>query len=262
MENRKTVLISDLSEGKTSPRVIATDWQRIPYTCREFSGVMVMAHGTMSVPDICLDPKLTGWYRIYTGMLHTVGDEGADNLTGFALSSDRFPRYFEHYYQGNFDRAPLIAEAFWKAADMTGQSVRIIHPENGRPCLSNAAYLKFVPMSGEEVAEELADRPMHPAKSSSQPTICMRRFAKIRRQRRILLPKLPPLPKVMRRTLCLNTTSMQKIRRLPIGFSQAWTGMRHLPAQATGFSTHPEQVLLQGEKTHIPPWRSMLDPSA
>lgn len=158
MENRKTVLISDLSEGKTSPRVIATDWQRIPYTCREFSGVMVMAHGTMSVPDICLDPKLTGWYRIYTGMLHTVGDEGADNLTGFALSGDRFPRYFEHYYQGNFDRAPLIAEAFWKAADMTGQSVRIIHPENGRPCLSNAAYLKFVPMSGEEVAEELADR--------------------------------------------------------------------------------------------------------
>lgn len=162
MPERKTVVISDLGsalpEDAAVPRVTPDKWQAVPYVCDEFTGTMVIAHGTMRVPDLTLDPGLSGWYRVFTGMLHTVGDDGAANLTGFRLSEDKYPRYFEHGFYGDFARAPYLMEAEWKAADMTGQKVHILHPEGGHPCLSNAAFLKFVPMDDAEVLSELADR--------------------------------------------------------------------------------------------------------
>ena len=75
MQTQNAVLISDLSEGKTTVRVTPDDWQRIPYACRDFSGVMLMAHGTMTVPDVTVSPGMLLWHRTYTGMLYTVGEE-------------------------------------------------------------------------------------------------------------------------------------------------------------------------------------------
>jgi hypothetical protein len=49
-------------------------------------------------------------------------------------------------------------EALWKCADMTGQRIEISKVQNGIPHTANILWLRFVPMTADETAQELSRR--------------------------------------------------------------------------------------------------------
>jgi hypothetical protein len=105
------------------------------------------------VPELVIDPKVSGWYRIHVGLY---GDEievwSRPHLLG-KLSGEPFPEYLQTP-RGATSR---VAEAYWKAADLTGKTIHILQPpapmaHKGAGWMGGISHIRLVPMSEQEVA--------------------------------------------------------------------------------------------------------------
>ena len=105
------------------------------------------------VPELVIDPKVTGWHRIYVGLYREDNDLWSPPLLYGKLSGDPFPEFLQAPH-GATGRA---AEAYWKAADLTGKKIHVSqppapmpHPGAGR--MGGITHLRLVPMTVQEVA--------------------------------------------------------------------------------------------------------------
>ncbi len=118
----------------------------------------------LRVPELVIDPKLSGWHRIYAGMYHDdVEAFSRPHLMG-KLSGEKF---------GEFLQAPngtqgRVGEVYWKAADLTGKSIHIMQPpgpmaRRGSGWMGGISHLRLVPMTAEEVAAAKREIELPPA---------------------------------------------------------------------------------------------------
>ena len=137
-----------------SPDGLKSKWRAVPYRTGDICGTMLSSLPEGTPEDICFDPQLTGWHKIYIAV------PAFHNLElNIKLSQDK----------GFFKVGPSVAtsincthieESFWRYAKMDGQAFIVsksyMDPRNPRP--SMLAWLRFVPMTEEEVAALLAER--------------------------------------------------------------------------------------------------------
>lgn len=135
-----------LMTGKPSDEVPAKGlWQVLP-----------MARFTpYRVPELSIDPKATGWYRIHVGLFRDEVDGmwSPPHLLG-KLSGERFPEFL----QAPHGASGRVAEAYWKAADLTGKKIIIEQPHApmahvGAGWMGGISHVRLVPMTEEEVVQ-------------------------------------------------------------------------------------------------------------
>lgn len=106
------------------------------------------------VPELVIDPKATGWYRIHVGLYRDDLDElWSPPLLMGKLTGERFAEYLQAP-RGSTGR---VAEARWKAADLTGKKIHILQPPAPMPhagagWMGGITHLRLVPMTEQEVA--------------------------------------------------------------------------------------------------------------
>ena len=149
MNDRKEIFITDLASA-FEPKALISEassnsvWRAIPYEATEFSGVMLAALGTSRPEDICFDPKLTGWYKIF---VLTVGMPSL--RLHLKLSSDES---FEELESTN-TKYTTVEESLWRYADMTGETITLSKKRFNIDFPATLAGFRFVPMTNDEVAE-------------------------------------------------------------------------------------------------------------
>ncbi len=102
------------------------------------------------VPSFEFDPMVRGWYRIYVGLYHQ--GKNPESRLLMKLSSQPYPEYV----QTPSNTKNKVAEVFWRAADLTGNTIRIEqplapmpHPDHG--WLGGITHVRLVPMSSADV---------------------------------------------------------------------------------------------------------------
>ncbi len=157
---RKEVLISDLSVARPksalADRYVAGKWKLLPYEADKFSGVMLGAVGSRDAAPVKLPLKVRGWYEIYVAFYPTFHP----CCVRLRLSSDRAYRKFT--VEQKYDFTKLLAEVeerFWKAADLTGESIQIAPYKITETTVDNyIAYVRLVPLSPAKVRALKKDR--------------------------------------------------------------------------------------------------------
>lgn len=105
------------------------------------------------VPELVVDPKATGWYRIYAGLYYdNIEIWSTPHLFG-KISGEPFPEFL----QAAYPTKSRVAETYWKAADLTGKKIHIIDPpapmaHKGAGWMGGISHLRLVPMNEAEVA--------------------------------------------------------------------------------------------------------------
>ncbi|MBE5786498.1 MAG: hypothetical protein E7324_03045 [Clostridiales bacterium] len=156
MENRKEVLFKDLAElcepkENISPVRELGKWNAVPYETRDIKGSMLVSLQEGHPGDVFLAPELTGWYKIL------VGQYRYSHLFSLKLTDDRGFTYIAPDGDAAY-ASHSISEVYWKAADMTGQTVTIRKHSKCMPQNAAIAWFRFVPMTDEEVAAFKADQ--------------------------------------------------------------------------------------------------------
>src|SRR5262245_5195275 len=105
------------------------------------------------VPPLVVDPKVSGWHKIYIGLYHERMEPVIQPQLFGRLSSEPYPEYLRtpQFHKGR------IAEVYWKAADLTGQKIHLEQPpapmpHPGHGWLGGVTHLRLVPLSEAEVA--------------------------------------------------------------------------------------------------------------
>ena len=148
-------VISDFSLAVTekerlSCQTLPDRWETVSYETAEISGSLLVASEQSLPAPVTVDPWLVGWHRIYVCMT----DIGGGNHIDLKLTDDAFPTTVA---PGRLTRYAMwtptenAEEAFWKCADMTGQKVEISKVKNKIPHTANILWLRFVPMSDDEI---------------------------------------------------------------------------------------------------------------
>ena len=162
---RKEVIISDLSSAviekdRLSPVSSPDRWECTGYSTKDIKGSFLFAGERTSPPPLTIDPKLGGWYRIYVCMAD-FGGAFASHID-LRLTSDEYSRSMRAGDIGRYvvwSKTEAVEESFWRCADMTGQSVTVSKIDTGLPFRANIFWLRFEPMSDDEVTEYLSKRP-------------------------------------------------------------------------------------------------------
>lgn len=144
---RKELFVTDLPAVFEPKENIVTDvideskWCAFTYDNNEFSGVALISNRGWCPEDISYNPQLTGWYKI-----HVTFSEFIKPYMFMKLTSDNDYSIHTTMRIGNEQQE----EAFWRCADMTGESIhitkKIVPGHHAAICA-----LRFVPMSDEEV---------------------------------------------------------------------------------------------------------------
>jgi hypothetical protein len=105
------------------------------------------------VPALVVDPKATGWYRLYVGLYQDTRDPWIRPQLFGRLSDEPYPEYL---------RVPQhtkarVAEVHWRIADLTGRKIHIEQPPAPMPhpgygWLGGVTHLRLVPLSKAEVS--------------------------------------------------------------------------------------------------------------
>ncbi len=103
------------------------------------------------VPDIEVDPKARGWHRIHVGLFHQGENPEARLLA--KVTAQPYPEYL----QTPANTKGRTAEVYWRAANLSGQKIRIQQPPAPTPhpglgWLGGISHLRLVPMSEQDVA--------------------------------------------------------------------------------------------------------------
>jgi hypothetical protein len=148
---RQEIYLTDLGklanpqEHAASIRV--TDkWEVVPYETSERSGTLLAAVKNVKPDPVTFTLGLTGWYRIYV-CLPGYGSFGSYAIN-LQLTNDKSyaqlcPSGQAH---GKFE------EIYWKSADLTGQDITLSKFKTGIDHDAMLAWLRFVPMSDDEIA--------------------------------------------------------------------------------------------------------------
>jgi len=156
--DRVEVVFSDLG-AQCTPRAYLSDkrelykWCAVPFATARYRGSMLNSMTRGRPQPVILEPELTGWYRIFIGM-------GPWNASvNLKLRSDGACTNFgwQNPYGGRYVEHNAVEEVYWKAADMTGESVVISKYRRGDPKNATLAWLRFAPMSEDEVTAHKAD---------------------------------------------------------------------------------------------------------
>jgi len=127
-------------------------WRLIPYTtCAPDipNGVMVGAASFVDAPEIRLPLNVSGWHEVSVGYWnpHFDYDDGSSTLR-LKLSGDpAFIRIKEPKPQRD-QESSLLCEAFFKAADLTGQDLVLAKVGGAFAHKAYIAYVKLAPLSG------------------------------------------------------------------------------------------------------------------
>ncbi len=103
------------------------------------------------VPGLVIDPKVSGWHRIYFGLVHEPVDPHARILA--RLSKEPYSEYLQAP-----ERSPgKTAEVLWKAADLTGQKIHLEQPpapmqHPGMGWYAGITHVRLAPITKDEVA--------------------------------------------------------------------------------------------------------------
>lgn len=116
------------------------------------------------VPELVVDPKATGWYRIYAGVYRDDLDTWSPPLIQGKLSGEPFAEFLE----APADAKGRVAETCWKAADLTGKQIHILQPpgpmaHEGSGRMGGISYFRLVPISEQEVADAKREIELPPA---------------------------------------------------------------------------------------------------
>ena len=157
---RTEYIISDFSSAVIEKENLSTKslpdrWETVPYETADVSGTLLIASDTSEPEDVTVAPSLSGWYRIYVCMADVFGG----NRINLKLTDDEFPTTAAPGKMGRYtmwSSTEKVEEALWKCADMTGQCVTVSKVKNVTPYTANILWIRFVPMSDQEVAEYLA----------------------------------------------------------------------------------------------------------
>lgn len=144
---RKEILLTDMYEAFEPKEFISDNgqtnkWATVTYSNNAFSGTLIAAPQGCAVGNLRLDPKLTGWYKIFITVpcfMQTI------NYMKLA-SEERFI-----YYTGKSDDYLGMEEYLWKCADMTDDAIEISKETSSRNQNSVIVAVRFVPMTDEEV---------------------------------------------------------------------------------------------------------------
>lgn len=126
-------------------------WLALPYESGKYSGTMLCCGEDSEPEPIELDIKLEGWYRIYLGVINasynyklgvTVGDLGKTVVIA--------PKSRTWCCNENGNRF------FYRAANMTGQTITLTKPGPFFGCSSSLSFIEFEEMTEEEIAEYTA----------------------------------------------------------------------------------------------------------
>lgn len=159
---RKELIISDFSAAvlekeHLSARPAPDKWEAVPYETAAVSGRLLLA-GPMEYPaPVTVAPGLEGWYRIYVCLGEFSGSW--NSRVDLQLSGDEFAttaRCCDIQPYTRWKHFEWVEESFWKAADLTGRIVTIRKNDDGAPNTSCVLWLRFVPMTQEEVVAHTA----------------------------------------------------------------------------------------------------------
>ena len=159
MDDRKEILYSDLPALVSDPSQLSAirvldKWETVTFETAKASGTMLYAAPNVKPAPVTLNLNLTGWYKVFVAM----GVEGSfgTNYANLRFSNDAA------YAQVSPDECPPdhaagVQEFYWRSMDLTGQTLEVSRFNTGIDQMTILAWLRFVPMSDEEVAAYKAD---------------------------------------------------------------------------------------------------------
>ena len=166
--NRQEYIISDFSSAVIEKEHLALAshpncWEVVTYETEYVNGNLLLASEESWPEPVTIQPKLSGWYKIYVCLENYGGGFGGGylkNRISLQLTDDEFPSLIKagdlsKCRPAGFHMMQLIEEALWKCADMTGQDITISKIHDKIAHYANIYWLRFVPMNEEEVKEYL-----------------------------------------------------------------------------------------------------------
>lgn len=158
-DERKELIVSDLGclcepQLNISPYREYNRWASVPYETASVKGSALVAMRDNHPRDVSFDPQLTGWYKIFVGMLAFC--ESENNCVNVKLSSA--PAFMHCSPCAVAYAAHAIQEVYLISADMTGEKFVIGKAKGGAPSDAMISWVRFVPMSDEEAAAFQADQ--------------------------------------------------------------------------------------------------------
>lgn len=146
MENG--IMFQDWSSAceRIAPLMYQDSWYQIPFSTADYSGDLLTTFAGCDPEDVVVRPGLTGWHRIYVCMMIF-----ENNVALMKLSSDTSFQLITTTRSAGWDEYTL-EEGLWRCADLTDEELRISHRGMTEPCNTLIAWLRFVPMTDEEVA--------------------------------------------------------------------------------------------------------------
>ncbi len=157
MDTRKEQVFQDLGalcqpQHNISDRRELYKWNSVSYETRLYKGTMLSALQHACPEDVAFDPQLDGYYMIFVGLPKYSGNQVRLRISGeqewMSISPSSQVGFANH----------AVEEAFWRVADMTGQSVVIGKHPAGNPRDAMLAWVRFVPMDEKAVAAWKANK--------------------------------------------------------------------------------------------------------
>ena len=150
---RKELTFTDLGDAfnkeNLSEYFSVKKWCTLPYRTKMYSGNMLVCFHDSHPEDVRFSPNISGWYKIFVA-LPVLWSEGVENCVQLRLDSD--PSFFSLRPSiiPQWDEF-LIEETLWRCADMTGEDIILTKDFIADSCNSMLSWIRFVPMSEEEV---------------------------------------------------------------------------------------------------------------
>ncbi len=148
----RAIVLSDMSLARPaaalSRRPRRGRWRVISYDMGDKKGRMLWASEETGAPEAALPLHAKGWHAVFVGV---GGPAHIARSVLLRLSSDSaFRRVATARY--------AMEEVFFKAADLTGQSLHIAQQDGCLPQAAGLAYVKLIPLTAQEVARLKAER--------------------------------------------------------------------------------------------------------
>ena len=157
---KKEILFSDLAKQcapyeNISDKRLKDKWYSCSYETKDFSGSMLVAFEECNPNDVELNPKISGWHKIYVGLYTHFTEQSEIDIK---LTSDEAFMAVSPCLERGFGEH-IVEDVFWKCAKMDGESIVMgKHNSIGRTQNAMIAWIRFVPMSEEETEKHLFEQ--------------------------------------------------------------------------------------------------------
>jgi hypothetical protein len=116
------------------------------------------------VPTLTIDPRATGWYRLYVGVYCDQADRWSRPMVHGRLTGEPYAEFL----QASQAATGRTAELYWKAADLTGKKIHLGQPlapmpHAGAGWMGGITHLRLAPMTEQEVADARQEIELPPA---------------------------------------------------------------------------------------------------